>query len=185
MAAPASTIRGHVQRYDEPMSRRRVEGPTHTEGLRIRLAEARRKLGLQPDQIAERIAHELARRRDEFGLKHGEVSAMIADDAGAERTNERGTQIQNWEKMRREPRIDEFAAWARALGMRLVVELEPAESPRRALMVPPESIELCATAAQLAPEKVPAATAIVERLLRMTPGEVKRLANYLASEADE
>lgn len=172
---PVSTKRGEGGGYDRAVtgtpkpSRPRSSKPPkgdrpppsgHTETLRIALREARDRLGLTQRDIAERLARD-------FGIE-------VTDSA-----------VGNWERMEREPTIAEFAAWARVVGLRLVVEVEPAQSPRRAVMVAPELAEVAATASRLALAKAEDALVILERLHGMTPSEVARLARYLSDTTDE
>jgi transcriptional regulator with XRE-family HTH domain len=76
------------------------------------------------------------------------------------------TTISNWETMARNPLVDEFAAWARAVGMRLVVDLEPEGSQRIPVMLDRDSAELAKAIDQLPPEKRAAVQAIVDQLTR-------------------
>lgn len=153
----------------------------HTESIRARLAERREKLGLDPDTVWERLVAELTERRAERGLKAEDVARSLReseDDAAADAPM-RGTRIWNYEKMDREPRIDEFAAWARAVGMRLIVELEPADSPRKAVMMSPEKADLAKTLDRLDPASTEDATTIAEALIDMSPAKVAEVARLV------
>lgn len=156
----------------------------HTEALRIQLAEARRKQGLTHDQVAERLVDELTKRREVLQLRQLEVAKAIALDAGDD-APVKGTRVSNWETMERQPKIDEFAAWARAVGMRLVVELVPADSPQRAVMLHPDVAEVAKELDRMERGKLPDVAAIMDRILAMSRTEVRRLANYLGRDEDE
>ncbi len=144
------------------------------------LAEKRERLGLRPDEVWERLVQELTARRAEMGLDQRDVVRSLLEEEGDDADpRARATRISNWETMARQPRIDEFAAWARAVGMRLVVNLEPVESQRRAVMVEPDRADLAASLNRLDPRKLADAERIVEWMFRATPGEIRRTAEFL------
>ena len=89
----------------------------HARGLRLILREARLKKGLSAREVCEQIAAELQRLGD------------------TEATPPSSTALYYWEAFERHPSIANFAAWARVLGFRLVVELVEANSERAAVLV--------------------------------------------------
>lgn len=101
-----------------------VEISGKTRMIRRRLKAARKALGLTQQQVAER---------------------MVADPQWGGATLG-ATAISNWELLERNPEVDAMAAWARAVGRRLVVELDDqAAGDRVAVLLPPEVVE-CAKA---------------------------------------
>lgn len=78
-----------------------------------------------------------------------------------------GTALSNWEKLRRDPGLDVYAKWARALGYELVVDLEPLDSPRMQIHVDRAHAELLKTIDLLAPGQVAAIAAIVDEFLKL------------------
>lgn len=190
-----STVRGVAGGYVGQMGPRAPSNPPkssgHTEGLRATLRRQREKLRLDPEdverEIARRLAGELLEQRTTLNLEQLDVQRrLVAEEGGDPDEVTRGSRVSNWETMTREPRIDEFAAWARAVGMRLVVLLEPAESPRQAVFVQPDLADAAATIGQLSPQKAAAAQLIAEAIALMSPGQVRALAEHLnATLSDE
>lgn len=90
----------------------------HTRALRDRLRRARKDLGLTQQQVADRICARL----------------------GIEKLT--GAAVSEWERVNRQPAIDVMAAWARSVGLRLVVELDGAESARIPVLLNPRSADL-------------------------------------------
>jgi hypothetical protein len=68
--------------------------------------------------------------------------------------------------MVRQPRIDEFAAWASAVGMRLVVDLEPEDSERIPVMLRGDNAELAKLVDRLTDDQQAAVMSIASQLAR-------------------
>lgn len=128
-----------------------LDAPTertgHTEMLRERLKAARLDKGMKQQDVADRVARRL-------GLD-----------------SLRDTTISNWETMTREPRIDEFAAWARAVGMRLVVDLDDGGSTRMGILVERRHAELLKAIDRLPIEHIELLETLVQELHRIPPRE--------------
>lgn len=114
----------------------------HSRALRSRLRAARERLGLSGDAVARRI------------------QTIIGDDEPVHR----GT-ISNWETFKRHPRIDVFAAWARAVGLRLIVDLDAADGKRIPVLLDPETAEVARELDLLTPEDRKIIAATVRRML--------------------
>ena len=92
-------------------------GTGHSKRLRTILKEARERLDLSAREVAERIA------------------AHLRDVGDTDATPPSVNTIYSWEKFERHPSISNFAAWARVLGYRLIVELDAADSKRHPILV--------------------------------------------------
>jgi transcriptional regulator with XRE-family HTH domain len=139
-AVQASTNREGETGYKRLMAEP-VERTGYTRMLRERLRAARVARGLTQKEVA------------------ADVAKRIGETVGH-------STISNWETMFRQPRIDEFAAWARAVGMRLVVDLEPSDSPRIPVMLDRDTAELAKAIDRLPAEQRQAVSAIVEQFIR-------------------
>lgn len=93
------------------------QGTGHSKGLRLILKQARDQQGLSAKAVGERIALHL----------------QALGDADAEPVSP--STIYAWESFDRHPSIANFAAWARVLGYRLIVELDSATSDRAPVLV--------------------------------------------------
>lgn len=89
----------------------------HSKGLRLTLKAARETQGLSAREVARRIHQHLVEIGDE--------------DA----TEPHQNTIYAWESFARHPSVANFAAWARVLGYRLIVELDAAEGGRVPVLV--------------------------------------------------
>jgi transcriptional regulator with XRE-family HTH domain len=105
---------------DEEASTVQLNGTGRTRMLRQRLKARREALRLTQEQVADRIS------ADEIRNAHHPSEAKPIG----------GTAVSNWETMYRNPKIHDFAAWARALGMRLIVDLDDQDSDRVAVLLP-------------------------------------------------
>ncbi len=72
----------------------------HSRALRKQLREKRENLGLSQEEVGRRIAA-LLDTKAEYGR----------------------SAISNWERFKKHPSVDAFAAWARVLGVRLLVDI--------------------------------------------------------------
>lgn len=123
----------------------------HSKALRNTLKHARLKAGLSARAVADRIAARLV------ALGNPDVKPVVPST------------IYAWEDFDRHPSISNFAAWARVLGYRLLVELDGADSRRMTVLVnTPEAAEAARTIDRLpAPERARAIAMI--RLLIDVP----------------
>jgi transcriptional regulator with XRE-family HTH domain len=85
----------------------------HSKELRARLREARKRKGLTLEQVADSVA---------------EYLGLDSFSAGA---------ISHYEAFRRHPPVDVMAAWARAVDLKLVVDLTGAGSDDVGVPLPP------------------------------------------------
>lgn len=98
----------------------------HSRALRERLKEARREKGWTLQECADRVARELGKDK---------LSAQA---------------VKFWEDFERHPPVDVFAAWCRAVGLRLVVEIVEPEEGRQPVLLHKETEELARKADQMA-----------------------------------
>ena len=92
------------------------EGSGHSRALRDQLRQAREGQHLSAREVCARIG---ARLRDyDPSATDPHINTLYA-----------------WERFERHPSISNFAAWARVLGFRLVVELADGSSSRRPVML--------------------------------------------------
>lgn len=68
------------------------------------------------------------------------AAKAIARELGKETMSKQA--LQQWEAFETHPRIDQFAAWARALGLRLDVDLIDPEDERVEVRIPPDMLEI-------------------------------------------
>ena len=118
----------------------------HSRQLRLRLRAARKRLNLSHDDVAERVANTL-------GL-----------DAKT------GGSISHYEQFRRHPRIDVMAAWARAVGLRLIVDLDDADGKRIPVMLHARTAELARVLDNASDEDFAMIRDIAYRILKVPPG---------------
>ncbi len=111
----------------------------------------------------------LRQARDEAGLSAREVGERIAarlrESGDEDATPVSPSTIYAWEQFERHPSIANFAAWARVLGYRLIVELDGADSGRRPVLVRTEEAAEVARLVDLLPaEKRRAVLAVVKSM---------------------
>lgn len=106
----------------------------------------------------------LRAKRLELGLTQQEVVDRIASITGERAPNR--SALDHWEHFRRHPPISTYAAWARALGLRLVVELDDATSERVPVLVPREMAEEIKAYTLLSPQDMAMVADMVRRLTR-------------------
>lgn len=109
----------------------------HSKHLRQILRAARLEQSLSAQQVADRMAAALGKEK-------------LA-----------GQSILYYEAFERHPPVDVFAAWARSLGYRLVVDLDRADNQRFPVMVRHTEVADIARALDEAPTDLRAAFAIV------------------------
>lgn len=90
----------------------------------------------------------------------------LAQEEVARRAGVGGTALSNWEQLKRDPSLDVYARWAKALGFELIVDLEPLDSPRMQILVDRRHAELLKTIDLLTPSQVAAISAIVDEFIR-------------------
>lgn len=106
----------------------------HSRRLRLALKADRERQGLSHAAVASMIGEWRTR-----AARSVDPSAVV-DDGPA------GSTISMWERFENHPNIADFAAWARVLGRRLVVELDDAGLPRVAVLLQTqEAVEIART----------------------------------------
>jgi transcriptional regulator with XRE-family HTH domain len=107
----------------------------HTSGHSRRLRAA-----LRAARKAQNIsAHEVCRRLAQIATDY----ARIDDPDAAEIEPPHVNTLYTWERFERHPSINLMAAWARVLGMRLIVDLDDAKNPRPYVLLDhPESAQI-------------------------------------------
>lgn len=112
------------------------------------------------------LRERLAQARQDQGRTALEVDADVTArlDEAREPTSQR---IYSWEKFGAHPRIDQYAAWARALGFRLDCQLVPVESSARSVILTSDEAAAAAQLLDAAPEaKRRVILAMVQALLQ-------------------
>lgn len=79
--------------------------------------------------------------RESQGWTQQQVADKITERLQLERSLT-GAAVSEWERFGRHPPINVFAAWARSLGRRLVVQLDESAGDRVAVMLRPETADL-------------------------------------------
>lgn len=87
----------------------------------------------------------LRAERERRGWSLSQCARAVAREMG--KANLTKQSFTRWESFESQPRIDQFAAWARALGFRLEVDLVPADAPGVLVRVP---ADVAAAARELA-----------------------------------
>ncbi len=112
------------------------------------------------------LRQRLKARREALGLTQEQVAQLISDDPLRDDKPIGNTAVSNWETLKRHPKIDDFAAWARVLGMRLIVDLDDAESDRVPVLLPPgRHVELAKAISTLPDDDFTYVEALVRRLV--------------------
>lgn len=94
----------------------------HSRHLRGVLRAARVKAGLTQQQVADRITERL------------QLEQPVS-----------GSSVSEWERFGRHPSVSVMAAWARVLGLRLIMDLDSGTGGRLPVLVRPQSADLCRT----------------------------------------
>jgi len=81
----------------------------------------------------------LRARREELGLNIRQAAVLVGREL-RDRTGLSYQALSKWENDASQPRIDQFAAWARAMGMRLDIQLLDPNDGRVALQLSPRVI---------------------------------------------
>lgn len=116
-------------------------------------------------RTTRRIRQRLKARREALGLTQEQVAELISQDPNREGPPLGNTAVSNWETLRRHPKLDDMAAWARVLGMRLIVDLDDIESDRVPVLLPPgRAVELAKALTTLGEEDFAYVEALVRRL---------------------
>lgn len=106
-------------------------------------------------EIAIMLRKQLRQRRVDLGLSQQEVADRTAEEWGEVGSLTKQT-ISSWERFVDQPRIDAFAAWARAVELRLHVQLYDPSVERASVRVPPHMVDTCTVLAALPAEKLAA-----------------------------
>lgn len=94
----------------------------HSRHLRGVLRAAREKLGWTQQQVADKITDRL------------QLEKPLS-----------GSSVSEWERFGRHPAINVMSAWARVVGLRLLVDLDAGTGNRIPVLVRPRSADLCRT----------------------------------------
>jgi transcriptional regulator with XRE-family HTH domain len=93
-----------------------------------------------------------------------ETADVVAREWGRDKLSKQS--LQDWEEFKTQPKIDAFAAWARALGLRLEVDLVQSADPSVAIRVPIELADVCRTLSVLPPADRQVIIDMITRLQR-------------------
>lgn len=119
-----------------------VESTGHSRHLRDVLRAARERLGMSQREVAEAISERLDDER------------VVSSSA-----------VSEWERFHRHPGIDVMAAWARVVGLRLIVDLDDLKTDRVHLSLRPRAAEVARLLDLLTDPDLQVVTSLVERLL--------------------
>lgn len=112
----------------------------------------------------------LRERREKLGLHQKAVGELIG------RT---GASVSAYERFEQHPPVDVFAAWARSLGMRLIVDLD--DSERVPVAVSPDLVETVRALNRLSTDD----REIVARLITALPTMSRRERRILAGDLED
>jgi transcriptional regulator with XRE-family HTH domain len=110
------------------------------------------------------LRQRLRLRREHLGITQQAAADMIAKEAGLDGMTK--ATLSKWETFQSHPRVDMFAAWARALGLRLYVDLRNPDDGRQHILVSEEVGRLASLLEDMAPEDRAALTRIIEGIPR-------------------
>jgi hypothetical protein len=117
----------------------KIASTGHSRHLRNVLALARQEQQLSAQQVADRMARALG--KDKLS----------------------GQSVLYYEGFQRHPPIDVFAAWARAVGYRLIVDLDKLGNERAQVLIRHDEVAEIARALDEAPAELRAAVALIVR----------------------
>ena len=105
--------------------------------------------------------------RIDRGMSLQDVADAIAEITGEEPLSRQT--IHHYEMFKRHPRIDMMAAWARAVGLRLIVEVVGLEDERIAALIRPRTARVAYLLDLLSDEDLETVEAIARRLAQEYP----------------
>lgn len=114
--------------------------------------------------LAQRLRQILKSRRAALKLRQEDVAILAAEHLGKASLTKQA--ISQWENAQTQAGVDELDAWARALGMRLRVDIYDAEDQRAGVMVDPPLVESVMRMNDLSGEDREIVIGIVKRLSR-------------------
>lgn len=117
------------------------EASGHSRHLRSLLRAARERVGLTQQQVADKITERLQLERPLSG-----------------------SAVSEWERFGRHPAVNVMAAWARVVGLRLLVELDASTGPRIPVLVRPETADLARSIDLLSDEDRALVSSMVSRM---------------------
>lgn len=130
-----------------------AEKSGHSRRLRAVLKAAREQQGMSARDLADRIAEHLTR-----------LDRALYPDAPAHRPKHSNT-IYMWERFENHPSISDFAAWARVLGYRLIVDLDDAHDGRTSVLLDSrEAVHIARTVDMWPVDKRASLLAVVEAM---------------------
>jgi transcriptional regulator with XRE-family HTH domain len=110
---------------------------------------------------AIRIRRILADRREKLGRSQQEVADAVAREIGKDSLSKQA--ISQWERFESQPGVDQLAGWARALGLRLSVEIVDPEDRRVSMPVRPDLVEVVSRLHDLSAGDLELITGLVRR----------------------
>lgn len=117
---------------------------------------------------ARRLRAELRARREALGLNVRDAAKLVGVEL-KDRESLSYQALSKWENDKVQPRIDQLAAWARALGLWLdVALLDPADNTVR-VELPPHVVPLARLLARLSPADLELVQDMAERLASRAP----------------
>lgn len=118
----------------------------------------------QPTGWSRHLRNILKARREELGLTPQQVADRVAEELELKSLSHQA--VRYWEKFERHPPIDRYAAWARVLGLMLIVELDSGDSERVTVRLQhPESVAVARSMESLSDAKRKAIHATVMALI--------------------
>lgn len=112
------------------------------------------------------LRRRLKQARDDQKLRQQDVADRVAEILG--KPSHTGEAIGQYERFERHPPINVFAAWARALGLRLIVGLATEDEDLRQVIVSPD----VATAANMLEGMPPRKRRLAIRMIKELAGEL-------------
>ncbi|MEQ1571433.1 MAG: hypothetical protein ABMA64_37750 [Myxococcota bacterium] len=98
-----------------------------------------------------------------MGLTQQQVADKITERLQLERPLS-GSAVSEWERFGRHPAVNVMAAWARVVGLRLLVELDASTGPRIPVLVRPETADLARSIDLLSDEDRALVSSMVSRM---------------------
>ena len=110
------------------------------------------------------LRDQLRMRREDLGMRQQDVADYINARLGDDSALSKAT-VSNWEKFKREPKLDMFVLWARALKARIRILIDDEHSERVAILLHPRVVRMARQLQELDEQQLAAVKTILSSML--------------------